>query len=131
MPAWKAPAFEVVETEFALEILVGAFGAPPLHHSADELPLGQSFGKSREEVVGRLRLVVAPLDEQPLRDRAVVMGNHASECESCAQVLERGLLPFKIFAGVRYIRAEDIDAFSQKQRKASSPCTRAPRGTSR
>jgi hypothetical protein len=42
MPAREASTFEVVETEFALEILVGAFSSPSLHDDADELLLGHA-----------------------------------------------------------------------------------------
>ena len=78
VPAREAPSLEMVETEFALEVLVDAFGPPPLHHDAYELPLRHSLGESRERVVGGFVLPVAPLDEQPLWVGPVVRGHHAS-----------------------------------------------------
>ncbi len=78
VPAWEASSLKVVETEFALEVLVDALGPPPLHHGADELPLRRSLGESREKVVGGFGLAVAPLDEQPLRVGPVVRGHHAA-----------------------------------------------------
>src|SRR6266542_5239008 len=66
VPAREASAFEVVEPELSLQILVDALGAPSLHDEPYELPLGDVRGQCREEVVGRLTLAVAPLDEKPL-----------------------------------------------------------------
>ncbi len=37
------------------------------------------------------------------------------------RLLTRGMVPFEIFAGVRYIRSTDIDAFVRGQGKASHP----------
>src|SRR6266536_776561 len=66
VPAREASSFEVVEAELALQILVDTLGAPSLHDEPDELSLGDGLGQRREEVVGRLLLAVAPLDEEPL-----------------------------------------------------------------
>ena len=93
MPTWKAPPFEVVEPEFAFEILVGALGAPPLHHDADELLLGHPLRKSGQEVIGRLRLILAPLDQQPLGVRSIGIRDHTSKCESCTEIPLRPLAP--------------------------------------
>ena len=41
-PAGKSPAFVVVESQLVFEILIGAFGAPALHHASYQLLLGQS-----------------------------------------------------------------------------------------
>ncbi len=63
VPAWEASSFEVVETELALEILVDALRAPPLHHDSYELSLCQSFGQS-----GQTR--AASIDGLPSTQRA-------------------------------------------------------------
>jgi hypothetical protein len=71
VPAAETAALEVIETEFPLEVLIGALGTPALHGDADELVEGRVRGQRREEVVGGLGLAVAPLDQQPDR-RALV-----------------------------------------------------------
>ena len=45
MPPRKSTPFKVVEAEFALEVLVHAFGAPSLHHCTDERAFLGVFGK--------------------------------------------------------------------------------------
>jgi hypothetical protein len=67
VPARKAAAFIVVEAEFALQVLVDSLGPPTLHDKADELLLCHPVRQRDEEVVGRLWLAVAPLDEKPER----------------------------------------------------------------
>src|SRR6266496_3982795 len=79
VPAREASAFEVVEPELSLQILVDALGAPSLHDESDELPLGDVRGQCREKVVGRFALAVAPLDEEPLD---VALRVRASRCDS-------------------------------------------------
>src|SRR6266496_3691176 len=66
VPAREASSFEVVEPELALQIFIDTLSAPSLHDEPDELSLGDVLGQGREEVVGRLLLTVAPLDEKPL-----------------------------------------------------------------
>jgi hypothetical protein len=67
VPTWEAPALVVIETELALEILVGALRAPALHDQPHELLTGHLLWKRTEEVVRGLRFSVAPFNEKPYR----------------------------------------------------------------
>jgi hypothetical protein len=40
------------------------------------------------------------------------------------RLLERGIVPFQVFAGVRYIRHQDIAAFAQSLERTSPTATR-------
>jgi hypothetical protein len=95
VPAWEAPAFEVVEPKLALQVLVDTLGSPSLHDDAYELPLADVLGQGGEEVVGGLGLTVAPLDEGPLDVRfGVDAGRRDSpEREACGEVLLGALAP--------------------------------------
>src|SRR6266542_3017477 len=89
VPAREASTFEVVEPELALQIFVDTLSAPSLHDESDELSLGDVLGQGGEEVVGRLLLAVAPLDEEPLGVALrIEAGRHDSpECEAGGEVL--------------------------------------------
>ncbi|WP_395854275.1 hypothetical protein [Cystobacter fuscus] len=65
VPTGKATALVVVEPEFSLQVLIDALGSPALHDEADELLLGRTARYGDEEVVGWLRLALAPLNEKP------------------------------------------------------------------
>lgn len=67
VPAVETSSLEVVESKFALEILVDALCSPSLHRDPNEALLRNALGQRREEVVGRLVLAVTPFDEQPDR----------------------------------------------------------------
>ncbi len=109
VPAGEASSFELVEAQLALQVLVDTLGAPSLHDKPDELAPGDVLGQGRDEVVGRLLLAVAPLDEEPLGvalridtgrchppereagtwaqypDRCILGEHHApEECSECA-----------------------------------------------
>jgi hypothetical protein len=64
VPTRKATALVVVEPELSLQVLVDALGSPALHDEADELLPGDAARHAHEEVVGRLWLALAPLDEK-------------------------------------------------------------------
>ena len=66
VPAGEASAFEVVESELSLQVLVDTLSRPSLHHEPDELQPGDGLVQGGEEVVGRFLFAVAPLDEEPL-----------------------------------------------------------------
>ena len=79
VPAWEAPSLEVVDAELALQVLVDTLGPPSLHDDPDEFPLVDVLGQGRKEVVGRLLLAVAPLNEEPL---GIGLGIDACRCDS-------------------------------------------------
>src|SRR5580658_4748644 len=103
MPAGVPAAFIVIEAKFALEVLIGALGAPTLHHDAHELlPRHLVDGERAEEVVRRLGLTVAPLDQEPDRCSSIhgmvvlarLTGPHdAPDGETSRQVTLRTLPP--------------------------------------
>jgi len=95
VPTAKAPTFEVVEPQLALQIFVDTFRAPPLHDQANELPLGDVLGQGGEEVIGGLFLAVAPFDEEPLgvAFRVGPRGRDSPEGEPGGKVLLRALSP--------------------------------------
>ena len=75
---------------------------------------------------------IGPEDTRPpqirrncLRERLYLMQSAAVSRSQAYRMLQRGLEPFKVFAGVRYIRGEDIAAVAQN-RIASSPGPRRP-----
>jgi hypothetical protein len=65
MPTGEPSAFEVIEAEFTLEVLVGALGAPALHDQSYELLARHLVRERAEEVIRRLRFPVSPLDQEP------------------------------------------------------------------
>src|SRR5438552_18704105 len=65
VPAGIAASFVVVQSQFALEILVEPFGAVALLDDAHKALAGGLAGQRREEVIGRLQLVARPLDQKP------------------------------------------------------------------
>jgi hypothetical protein len=99
VPAGIPAAFVVVEPQLALEILIGAFDSPALHHPTHQLLLRQLPREGAEEAVGGFVLAVAPFDQQPHRlaliDVAcfVVGRDDAPECESGREILLGPLTP--------------------------------------
>lgn len=98
VPAGKPPAFVVVESQLVLEILVGPFNSPALHHLSHQLLLRLSPRLRAEEAVRRLGFVVAPFNQQPDRFalldpmRALVCRDDAPKREPSREVL-LGTLP--------------------------------------
>src|SRR5262249_54988292 len=64
VPPAPASAFEVVEPQLALHVLVHALGAPTLLEDADHLLGAELAGNDHEREVRRLGLALGPLDDQ-------------------------------------------------------------------
>ena len=62
VPPWIGSSFEVIETEFTLHILVGAFGPPPLLGPADQLVQARALGQRRERAKLHRHLVPVRAD---------------------------------------------------------------------
>lgn len=67
VPARERAAFEVVEPELALELLIRALGAPSFLDDANDLLLAHAAGHRREDELRRLILAIGPLDHEPHR----------------------------------------------------------------
>src|SRR4051794_18655776 len=64
--ASPASSLVVAESDLLLEILVVAFDAPAQLGAIDQVGEGDVLGQSREPILGRLRFIVRPFDQQPL-----------------------------------------------------------------
>src|SRR5438034_914706 len=93
----------MVETELSLEVLVNSFSSPALHDEANELLL-RSYADRGQEVVGWLRLSVAPFNQQPEvlavaglpfggRGVVIIGWDHSPHGESRGEILLRPLAP--------------------------------------
>ena len=67
MPSWEAAALEVVQAQLALEVLVGAFGAPALLEDPDDLLSTHASWQRGEREFRRLLFTVEPLGNEPER----------------------------------------------------------------
>src|SRR6266849_8609677 len=99
MEASPPAAFEMVEPELILELLIVALDAPAQFGEADEVGDGRRRWQGREPILRGLRLAPRPLDEQPLlrprlRALLVAMGrSHAQPREARAHRAARAFAP--------------------------------------
>src|SRR6201996_2951390 len=96
MPAGEAAPLEVIEPQFALELLVDLLGAVALLEEAYDLLLRHPSGERGEEVAGGLVLADGPLDQEPLLDRLkcrLARCLHSAEGEPGGELPPRPLPP--------------------------------------
>src|SRR6478672_11467238 len=107
MKAAPATSFIMVEPEFLLEILVIPFNPPAQFGHVNQIDQGDRRRQGREPVLGRLRVALWPLDQQPLlRMRLgppiIAMGRtHPHRGEAPAQVTSAALAPPHRLPGTR------------------------------
>src|SRR5882724_9396681 len=65
VPAWPAPSLEVVEAEFAFEVLVGPLGAIALFDCTNECAARDRSGQARQVELCRRLFTVRPFDDEP------------------------------------------------------------------
>jgi hypothetical protein len=93
VPSDEASSFVVVESELSLELLINAFGLPPLLDGANDLLFAHSPAQVGEEELGGSTLAVGPFDDEPYRltehrlAAVVVCGFDASEDEPGAELV--------------------------------------------
>jgi hypothetical protein len=99
MEAPPSTAFEVSQPHLLLELLIVALNAPAQLGEVNQFGKGDFFGKRRQPVLGRLALVLRPLDQQsflrsPLGAPFVAMrGANPQAGKARAQRLGRALAP--------------------------------------
>src|SRR3954464_2036729 len=105
MKAAPTPSFVMVEPQFLLEILIIPLNPPAQLGPVNQIDQGRRQG--REPVLGRLRVALRPLDQQPLlRMRLgppiVAMGRtHPHRGEAPAQVTPAARAPTHRLPGTR------------------------------
>src|SRR5260370_4352406 len=98
--ATPSPTFKMPETDFLLELMIVALNAPTQLGEVDQTVEGDVLGKRRQPVLGRLVLVLGPLDQQPFfRARLVAplvtpRGTHAHPREARGHGFRRTFSPF-------------------------------------
>src|SRR5262245_39617293 len=114
MPTGEGAALEVVEAEFALQVLVHALGSPALLEDAHDLLLAHLVWQRAERKLGRLSLVLGPLDDQPkglsiLQRNAIVVGGlDLHEAEARAQARFRAIAPGELAEGAARKLTSDL-----------------------
>src|SRR5262249_17979797 len=78
MPSGERATLEVIESELALEVFVGALGSPALHHDADDLLLSLASREGGEHELRGSLFALGPLDHEP--HRLAILGCCTSSC---------------------------------------------------
>src|SRR5260221_2862387 len=129
MEAAPATAFVMPETKLLFEVLIVALDAPAQLGEIDEAREADVLGQGGEPVLGRLRLRLRPLDQQPLfgayAGRVVTRGTHSDACEPGGQSAARGLAPCDV-APCCFGQAEGQRLDRQWLRSWGAPRTPSP-----
>src|SRR2546422_1061724 len=90
MEAAPAPAFEVIQPQLVLELLVVPLDAPAQHRQADQVDRGRRRWQRGEPILDRRSFPPRPFDEQPLFEpgcRAPVVAMRGPDAHTVVSVL--------------------------------------------